>query len=267
MKSLIKKSIAASLLVVFVFNTALAIGDDDGVDKNFRFGIKVNPMLTWFRPGDSKIVEKDGVKAKFGYGLITEFKLGKLVSFATGIGADYEGGKLKFSDTVTYFIQDEAFTTAPDTSKPFVKYMVNSRSYDVNYLNIPLTLKMKTKEIGAMTYFAIFGGDLGIRLKGKVKDNDPVNLTPIPSGFKYSPEDVQDNTKDMNIIRTSLNVGAGFEFNLSGSTSLVVSLNYRRGMLPAIKKESEYLLKGVTSSAFKSTVVGDAFLITAGILF
>lgn len=266
MNSIVKKSIGLFLLAVVCVNQSFATGDGDE-DKNFRFGIKVNPMLTWFRPDDGKTLEKDGIKAKFGYALMAEFKIAKVVSFGTGIGADYEGGKLKFNDTVSYFIQDEVFTTNPDTSKPFARYMVNGRSYDVNYVNIPITLKMKTKEIGAMTYYAIFGGDLGIRTKAKVKDESPTPLTTVPSGFKYSSEDTQDNTKDMNVMRTSLNVGAGFEYNLAGTTSLVVGINYRRGMLPAIKKESEYLLKGTTDSSFKSTVLGDGLLLTIGMLF
>jgi len=264
MKSLIKKSIVASLLILFVFDTALAIGDDDGGDKTFRFGIKVNPMLSWFRSDDGKTFVKDGVKAKFGYGLITEFKLAKVVSFATGIGADYEGGKLSINskDTVFYYFKDDAFLSAPDTTAS--KYRLLSRSYNINYLNIPVTLKMKTKDIGGMTYFAVFGGDIGIRLKSKVTDQ----VTDMNSSVGTTVEVADiDNTKDMNILRTCLNVGGGFEYNLSGSTSLIVGLNYRRGFLPVIKKTSEYLHQGYTGKDFKSSVLGDAFLITAGILF
>lgn len=265
MKSLIKKSIAVSLLIVSMYNTTMAIGDDDG-DKNFRFGIKVNPMLSWFRPDADKSVEKDGIKAKFGYGLIAEFKLAKVVSFATGIGADYEGGKLNFKDSASYYVFDGAFISVSDTAgKKVARYLVNSRDYSINYLNIPITLKMKTKDIGGLTYFAIFGGDLGFRLKSKITDK-VTSMSTVPAGFTYDPTDI-DNTKDMNILRTSLNVGAGLEYNLSGSTSLVAGVNYRRGFLPVVKKQSEYLLEGKTSSAFKSTVLGDAFLLTVGILF
>jgi hypothetical protein len=264
MNSLVKKSFAFFLLVTLTINTSFALGDDDG-DKTFRFGIKVNPMLSWFRPDDKKI-EKDGLKAKFGYGLITEFKLAKVVSFATGIGADYEGGKLAFKDSASYYVFDGEFISVADTAgKKVARYLLTSRNYNINYLNIPITLKMKTKDIGGMTYFAVFGGDLGFRLKSKVTDKVTAMST-VPAGFTYDPTDI-DNTKDMNILRTALNVGAGFEYNLSGSTSLVVGLNYRRGFLPVVKKNSEYLLERNTSSAFKTAVLGDAFLLTAGILF
>jgi hypothetical protein len=240
----------------------MAIGDDDK-DKNFRFGIKVNPMLTWFRPDEGKTLERNGLKAKFGYGLITEFKMAKVISFATGIGGEYEGGKLSVNskDTVFYFMKDDAFTT--DTAGAD-KYRLLSRSYNINYLNIPITLKMKTKDIGGMTYFGMFGGDIGIRMKSKVTDE--VMDLGSSGGTTLKITDI-DNTKDMNILRTSLNVGGGFEYNLSGSTSLVVGLNYRRGFLPVVKKTSEYLREGYSAKDLKSTILGDGILLTVGILF
>lgn len=266
MKSLIKKSIALSLLIVSVYNSAIGQSDDD--DKNFRFGIKVNPMLTWFRPDADKSVQKDGVKAKFGYALMAEFKLAKVISFATGVGGDYEGGKLIFKDSASYYVHDGAFISVSDTAgKSVGRYLLKSRSYNINYITIPVTLKMKTKDIGGLTYYAIFGGDIGIRTKSIVTDEvGPFSATQPPAGFTYDPTNI-DNTKDMNILRTALNVGGGFEYNLAGSTSLVVGINYRRGFMPVIKKNSEYLLEGNTSNSFKSTVLGDALLLTVGVLF
>lgn len=264
MNSSIKKFFAALLLVSFTASFGFAADDGDN-DKKFRFGIKVNPMLSWFRP-DDKGLEKGGVKGKFGYGLMAEFRLNSVISFATGIGGDYEGGKLNFKDSVSYYVNDEEIIGINDADSTSGRYLLLNRDYSINYVNVPLTLKMKTKDIGGMTYYAIFGGDLGVRTKSKVTDQ-VIELTGS-GNTKSTLEDI-DNTSDMNLLRTSLNVGGGFEYNLAGSTSLVVGVNYRRGFLPAVKKTSDFLqeISNGEEKSFKSTVLGDGLLLTVGILF
>ncbi|MBN8702860.1 MAG: outer membrane beta-barrel protein [Bacteroidetes bacterium] len=234
--------------------------------KNFRFGLKVTPMLAWFRPDGTKVIESDGVKAKFGYGLMTEFRLNKNISFATGIGADYEGGKLNYKDSAVYYALDNnILDIKEDTAgKKYAIYLLNNREFNVSYLNIPITLKMKTGDIGGITYYGLFGGDLGIRLKAKATDKK-TDLQ-VPSGFNYDTENIN-ITKDMNILRICLNVGAGLEYNLAGTTSLVVGVNYRRGFLSAPKSTSDQLRKGKTKTSFSQPAPGDAFLLTVGVLF
>ena len=254
------------LSLVLVANHSFA--QDENNLKNFRFGLRVTPAIDWLRPDEGKAIEKNGVALKFSYGLMMEFRLNKVISFVTGVGGDYDGGKLTFKDSAVYYVNDGNVIKAADTtttSHKWSSYKLDSREYKVNYVNIPIMLKMKTPQIGAMTYFGLFGGDLGIRTKAKAIDgNTPLH---VPSGATFDNTDV-DITKDMNLLKLNLNVGAGFEYNLAGSTSLVVSVNYKRGFISALKSESEYIVKGkLNPSAFKQTALLDGLALTCGILF
>ena len=256
----------AAVAAVFVISfCTVAKAQDD--DKSFRFGLKVTPSVNWLRP-DLKSVEKDGASVRFGYGLITEFKLASVISFVTGVGGDYDGGKLSFKDSVTYYVKDGSLVAIKSvniTDTTLAHYKLSTRSYKVNYINIPLALKMKTKDIGGITYFGSFGGDLGIRTKAKATDTK-VDLK-VPNGTDYDPTNI-DITKDINLFKMNLNVGAGIEYNLAGSTSLLVSINYRRGFITAPKSTSDFLIKGSTgTSAFKQSAPTDAIVLTLGMLF
>ena len=62
------------------------------------------------------------------------------------------------------FVQwDESL--APVDSSSGQIYQLKERKYKINYVNIPLILKMKTKEIGYFTYFGEFGAVLGFKTK------------------------------------------------------------------------------------------------------
>ena len=269
MKSILNK------ILVSGFATFLFIGNVMGQEnemKNFRFGLKVTPMINWMRP-DVKGIEKNGSSLKFGYGLMLEFRLSKVIAFTTGIGGDYDGGKLSFKDSASYYVFEDAMITAKaaatkitanDTLK-LAQYLLKSRTYTINYINIPITLKMKSGDIGGITYYGLFGGDIGIRTKAKA--NDETSSIKVPAGVSYDGKGVN-ITKDMGILRLNLNVSAGIEYNLSGSTSLVAGLNYRRGFFSATKAESDYLIKGKSGSVpFKQSAPTDAIMLTVGVLF
>ena len=64
-------------------------------------------------------------------------------------------------------------------------YWLKERKYKVNYVTIPIGLKLKTKEIGYLTYFGEFGGNIGIPYKTRehlqiwVNFNPPLEFPPL----------------------------------------------------------------------------------------
>src|SRR3989442_1614163 len=83
---------------------------------------------------------------------------------------------------------------------------LNSRYYKTTYIVIPLYLKMKTKQIGAMTYYGEFGLNASIRLKSKVTDDvSQYKNVSIPTlGFQSKPASAPTDlamTDDMNIFK------------------------------------------------------------------
>lgn len=219
------KKIAA--LILFVSITATIFAQEGEKQQKFRFGLKVSPSVAWLGPDKTKFndiaVENGGAKMKFAYGLITEFVIAKNYSFLTGVDVTYLGGVINYKDAnkVNYKLND--------STALFLK----SREYRNQFITIPLALKLKTNEIGYMTYFGQVGVDASFKIKGRANDDgtlfskDSLGVFSL-QGVDHTESDV-DILKQVNLFRIALNVGIGAEWNIAGNTSLLFAINYNNG--------------------------------------
>jgi hypothetical protein len=293
-------------IITMALTTSFAIAGDDGNDiKNFRFGLKVTPSVNWFKP-DGTIMSGNGAGVKFGGGLILEFRLSKIISIQTGLQLDLDGGKIKYnnggtqspnSNWVGYYYSnpDQTIVTpssGSSSSPNYTYYQLNDRQYKVTYVTIPLTLKMKTKEIGMFTYYGQIGVNTSIRWTAKATDDVTVSYrdpsTSIPPSPSIPPSNNGaaatlsnlDITKDLSFIHETLNFGLGAEMNLSGSTSLTFGLNYLLGFTNTVVSNSKYLEKHTNDTNFSSinsntytigampqSLKSNAVVLTVGVLF
>jgi hypothetical protein len=207
--------------LAFVILSLLFVQNSYSQDfKKFRFGLKGVPNISWMKP-DATNLESDRPGLRFGYGLMTEFALSDNYYFATGVEVITAGGSMNYLDSAYYIT----------TSNPADTFRVGRRNYNLQYLNIPLTLKMRTNEIGYMRYFGQFGLDIGFRTKATSRDRD------LTGTFRDS-----DITKDAQLFRVAMNLGIGAEYTLIGNTALVVSVNYNNGFTNALRRESRDLM-------------------------
>ena len=263
------------ILFAILFVSKGLFAQEENNLKNFRFGLKVAPVFNWLRP-DLKKIDGAGASVGFKYGLITEFRLSSVASFVTGIEGSHLGGKLNYTDSAVYRVFDDAFVSAEDftaldsaSKLKSGRYLLKESNIRVTYITIPIALKLKTKDIGGMTYFGMFGGDLNIKAGSKLTDNSNLSaLTAPASGTKFDPTKI-DYSKDMNFFTVNLNVGGGLEYNLSGTTSFLAGINYNRGFLSATKADSDILTKGKyeNTGAYSQKAFMDGIAITVGILF
>ncbi len=184
--------------------------------QKFHFGLNIAPGIAWIKP-DTKGFDNDGVKLAFSYGIITEFAFNENQNYAlaTGLQVSYRGGKIS------------KLVSIPDGNGGFKT--VNSKTkFTLEYLELPLTLKMKTNEIGAFKYFGQFGLLPAFNIKATSVNDNGVNIT-------------NENIKsDINAFSASLLVALGLEYNLVGNTSLVVSAGFNNGLTDVLDdKESK----------------------------
>lgn len=277
--------------------TALAIAtsgvfaQDDQASKNVRFGLVVAPSVNWLKSGE-KIIEKNGVSMKFGGGLGLEFRLTNVAVFATGLMINTSGGKVSYKNDLTgnpstsyvayYYDKEneeisEFLTAYNDTtssgSNRYVPCLLNERKYSITYVTLPLTLKLRTKEIGALTYFGMFGINSSFRVAAKATDEVQKPATSSSSGWG-TPETISktDIKKDVNLFSEALNMGLGVEWNLSGTTSLVIGANYILGFSNIVKSESKYLNKFTAGgpgygAPLKQSLKSNSIGLTIGVLF
>ncbi len=246
----------STIVILMIFICRSVFAQESGSGSLFHFGLKATPALSWFMP-DNKKFANEGNKLGFGYGLITEFGFSKNYAFSTGLEILNSGGKLNFPqkpDSTFFPVPNENVTNRTDT------FLLSKRTYWLRYVNIPLHLKLKTNQIGSMTYFGEFGFDASILWKTHANDDGKF------LGFSDTTRQDVDIAKDVNFIRLALDVGLGAEYNLSGSTSIVFSLNYNNGFTNALKKNSEKLLNR-KRTALEQIAVFNYVGLTVGILF
>jgi outer membrane protein with beta-barrel domain len=280
-----RKFLLAASGILMITQSVIA-QDSDNFDKKFRFGLRVAAQPTWLSSTDNTTT-KNGTGFGFGFGLVTEFKLSDIVHFSTGIGGDFETGKIKYKQDIPggyapgYVLNSSGELRTPDDAKknPAASdksYLLNSRTLHTTYVTIPITLKLLTKEVSGFRYFGVFGGDLGIRVKAKADDDvSTYNASATPPFYTLTNTSVSNInvSKDATVVplRFGLNVGAGAEYRISGSTSLFLSVNYFRSFTNTMRKESKYVTTGTDGNGnnifLKQNLLANAVRINVGIMF
>lgn len=184
----------------------------------FRLGLHFSPNIAWMNLSSSGY-NNDGARIGFSYGISTEFYLAKNYLFSTGFSINNLGGNLRYES-----IYDNNGTLS--TSE--VRQTINT-----NYVDIPLSIKLKTNEIGYLTYYGNFGFNTGIKYSSKT-DIEYIDLNSIKK------TDVS-NTSNVSLINLNLIVGGGLEYNLSGRTSLVIGVTYHNGFTSVISSKTHVL--------------------------
>ena len=238
-----KKIITALMIVALGFNSIA-----QGNEKDFRFGLKIEPSFNWLKPDNAKDFTNGGLQLGFGVGAITDFKLAENIWLSTGFSLDFSGVKLNYldngndRDTTGYYVYDDAIVEISDMEgvdsaryADYLFYQLDKRAYKVNYVNIPMMLKMKTNEIGYLTYYGQFG--LLTSIMTKARSTDDVTLSNTSSSL----EDLNIDS-EVSLIKASLSIGGGLEYAISESTSAFVTVAYNYGFTSITKKESKHVV-------------------------
>lgn len=219
-----KKIFRFTFLLLFPILTVQA----QSSDPTFHFGMKICPNMAWLK-SDTKGIESDGSVTRFSYGLITEFRIAENYAFATGIDIAYRGGKLK----------GETSTVLNDTTTT----IVSESTLKLQYIELPLTLKLKTNEIGHLRYYLQVGVAPGFSLRARAdgKSTTQIRSTGYQANSTAEFED-QDVKDDINNINLSMVIGAGVEYNLSGTTNFFGGIVFNNGFTDiSDSKEDKYV--------------------------
>ncbi len=207
--------------------------------KKLRFGIVGTPSLSWISLDVDEAAEKDGTKLGINFGLNLEYYFMENAGFATGLLINQTGGGIRYNDQVL-FDQTHPLSTNIEVV------------YKLQYIQIPLGLKFKTNEIGYNTYFGQLGLNTMINTKSEGKHSD--------NAYTESQRDAKVN-KDINAINLGYYIGAGFEYNLSGNTSLLVGINYFKGFTDLTD------IKMVNGDSLNDKATLDGIELKIGVLF
>lgn len=272
-----KKVFTGLMLLMFSFSITSHAGDGDKEMKNFRFGVTALPSINWYKPDNLKKYSNDGSVVRFGILLNGEYSFSGNFAFGFGLGLNGGGGKINFTgssnnDTVHYYYNDDSgLIPLADTAGlngKWEHFKLVDRTYRASYYIIPISLKMRTNEIGYMRYF--FEPRLNIGIRNKVRSDD--NVVSLKPGGQSSTQSDLDITKDMAVMRLSVTLSGGGEYYLSGSTALTFAIGYDYGLTNVVQKNSEHLLKTPYASSGAPKPIEQKFMqsgivLSVGILF
>ncbi|MGN0002582.1 MAG: porin family protein [Sphingobacterium composti] len=188
-------------LVALLFSTQVNAQDyytrsqNTSEEKNFRLGLSINPNIGWLRYDDDY---KASAKAGFSYGLVADLGFADNYYFSTGLLINSIASKVDFPAGAT-----------------------DREKIRLQYVEIPLTIKLKSVENETGRFYGQFGFTTGFKVSGKEK---------LVGADKKQSIDGDD------LFRLGLQIGGGKEWKLSDNLGLMTGLTFNNGFTRAIKE-------------------------------
>ncbi len=205
--------------------------------NRIRFGAYVAPNLSWMHPTATKSdngaynVESDGSKLGFTYGLMAEYYFARNYAVVTGLQVNSTGGKINVS------------RATPVGSN--IDYVQKANfDYRLQFLEVPLALKLRTDDIGGFKFFGQLGISLGFNI-GKKVDYDVTYI--LGSDTTNTPRTANgDHVKltgglgAIAPIMLAMNIGAGAEYPLSHKLTAYAGIFFNNGFTPDATDPDKY---------------------------
>lgn len=172
--------------------------------KPVSMGITFSPNLDWLRYGDEPGF--DGTAGLgFAYGLLADFGVAENYYFSTGLLINQLYADASYMVPVNW---------APGSSSNI------KAQYRLQYVEIPVAVKLKSTEAYNRSYYGKFGFTPGVKTSGRERINDASTRTKI---------------EDANIFRLALQIGGGVEWRLDHNLRLMTGLTFNNGFTRSMK--------------------------------
>lgn len=197
--------------ILFLFSGSLS-----AQYRDFVCGLKGGIALHWLRPDNGNIMRM-GAGLSYDYGFTGEHYFNENYAVAFGVDMVYFNSSYGFVD----------IRPVPSVERE----VLVTRRYRGSYLELPLSLKMKTDKVGRFRFYGRMGLELGFRLRAKAMDSFTYN------NYVFEADDYADVREQYSLVRGSFLVGGGSEFILKGSTCLYAELLFNGGINNAFSSD------------------------------
>ncbi len=219
------------LFLVGMFISQFALPQSEG--NNFRFGITAKPAFpTWFKAETTKKeaiqdAANDGISIGFSYGLFSEYQ------FADNYSVEVDINHLLYQANYKLNHSQGRKDSLAGTDQ-----LLKSRQWKLQYLEIPISVRMKTNEIGYWTYFAKVGMAPAVNLKSR-GTNTVLNSDNKDDGVKEKDVPID----DASLFNASIIIGGGAMYSLGGNTYLNGGLTFHNGLVNIQSNADDYSIK------------------------
>lgn len=202
-------------------------------NRKVAIGFKVSPNFAWTRIMEGPM-ENNGLGLGFSYGLMGDINIANNPNYwlSTEFSVTSTPSKIYTNDTLW----------SDDANKSGVIHRNTNFNYNLQYLQVPITLKLKTNEIGKFKYWGQFGVSPAFLMQQKLKTASTPSI--YGNGTQSHNPNLDANDKydfkgdagsftgngvfqdDVRKARMSLIIGAGIETKISGKTMFSAGLRF-----------------------------------------
>lgn len=240
--------------IAFLFSILILAGVELSAQSAFRFGFQLSPNFTWMA-NNERTINGNGTNLGLKVGVIGEKFISAqdnyLLTFGVGFAFN-QGGTLKHD------IGGDFWTNSLDEGDPLRSLPdgVNLK-YGIQYIELPIGLKMRTQEFGYLRYYIEPAFTLGIKTQARGS---------IDGTGGISAEDI-DIKKDVGFINLSLGIGAGVEYSIGENLSLVGGLAFQSGFTDVSNDDAVQKAAGQAPVAEDSKAKINSLTIRIGVMF
>lgn len=188
--------------------------------QDIGFGVHASPTVGWFTSDNSDVSTK-GTRAGINFGLSIHKYFSDNYAFSTGVSLITAGGNLANTDSITL-----------ELNKPFGVRSGNRQTYSIKYLTIPVGIRLRSNQIGYMSFFVDTGLDPNLVLGGKVE-------VPLQNTNR------ENARNELKKIGMGYHVTGGVEYSLGGTTSVVAGVRFDSNFTDITKENNSQPKDGI----------------------
>jgi len=175
--------------------------------KHIKLSFTGSPAINWMSTNNS-VVESGNPTFGYDFGVNADFYFAEdeRYSFLTGLLITNAGGELNYQNGSDFSFAGETLPAS-----------VNIK-YKLRYVEIPLCLKLKTDQFTRISYWGQLGITTMINIDAKgFSDDGTLDKTNI--------------NDEINLFNLDMNLGIGFDYDLSGNNSFTTGIIFQNGLM------------------------------------
>jgi opacity protein-like surface antigen len=220
------------IVALFAFILTLS-SQGKAQDFDPRLGFQLSPTFSFMRTDDNKI-NRNGTNLGLKLGAVGELYFEEKYALLIGIGFAFNTGGTLYHENFGDIWQRSELPQG--VLRPFPAG--TDLKYNLQYVEIPVGLKFKTREFGYIRYFTelpILTLGFNSQARGAIK-------------YQGINEEKIDIKKEVTGLSLSWGLSAGIEYSVTESTAIVAGLGYQRVFTDVTKDYDGFDSKGTIGS-------------------